>query len=513
MPTDLPGRPTDAQLLGYAALIEGYGLECPAPRRLMAFAAVGQKITQRREGVDWTLLPRSANYRLPADLIEHLGTALKHEGVDLRVLYRLFQRDVSADLARFVGSNRGGLYTRRAWFLYEWMTGRRLDVPDVAGVQYVPVLDPGRYVGRRHPARSVRHKIDDNLTGVPGFCPLVRRTERLAEDRTTLLAAEARDVMARADPATLRRAVSFMLLNESKGSFGIEGETPPRDRLERWGRLIADAGGIELSVASLEALHRSLFDPRRQRFVTYGLRRTAGFVGRHDPRDQTPVPDHISANPDDVRPLLDSLLEAFELLKRSGYDPVLTAALIGFGFVFIHPFQDGNGRLHRFMFQKALVDTGFNPDGVVLPVSAAILEDLAGYRAALEDYSVPALSSIEWEPTNDGNVRVRNDTAYLYRYFDATRQAEYLFDRVERTVRFALPAELEYLHRFDEAKRRLAQIIDMPDRLASLFIQFCAQNGGRLSARKKQDFFADLEPDTLAVMEDAVRASGVGDTL
>src|SRR3546814_15684753 len=87
-----------------------------------------------------------------------------------------------------------------------------------------------------------------------------------------------------------------MLLNESKGSFGIEGETPPRNRLERWGRLIADAGDLELSAASLEALHRSLFDPRRQRFLTHGLRRIAGFVGRHDPRAQTPVHDPISAN-------------------------------------------------------------------------------------------------------------------------------------------------------------------------------------------------------------------------
>src|SRR3546814_3825835 len=89
------------------------------------------------------------------------------------------------------------------------MTGRRRDVPDTAGVQYVPALDPDRYIGRRRPTRSVRHKIDDNLTGVPGFCPLVRRTDRLAEDRIAGLAAEARATMAGADPATLHRAVSF----------------------------------------------------------------------------------------------------------------------------------------------------------------------------------------------------------------------------------------------------------------------------------------------------------------
>lgn len=509
MPLELPGRPADAELLGYSALIELYGLNCPPPRRLTAVAAVGQRTSERRDGVDWLLLPRSANYRIPAQPIEHLGAALKHEGVELRLLSQLFECGVEDALASFIAARPAGLYTRKAWFLYEWMTGRRLDLPDLQGAPYIPVLDATQYIGRRRPVRSVRHKVSDNLTGVPGFCPLIRRTERLAEDRIACLADEARAVVSNADPAVLRRAVGILLLNESKGSFGIEGETPPRNRLERWGRLIAEAKELRLSVQELERLHRTLFEPG-QRFVTYGLRTVDGFVGRHD-RDGTPIPDHVSARPEDARLLLDRLLTTFDLLKRDRYDPVLTAAIIGFGFVFIHPFEDGNGRLHRFMIQKALVDMSFNPEGVVLPVSAAILEDLPGYRAALEDYSTPTLAAIEWEPTPQGNVRVQNDTAYLYAYFDATRQAEYLLDRLERTIRYELPAELDYLHRFDDAKRRLAQVIDLPDRLASLFIQFCVQNGGVLSEGKRAAYFDGLADDKLASMEAAVQASGISD--
>ena len=507
---ELSGRPAETQLIGYAALIEHYGLTCPTPRRLTAFAAVGQRITQRREGVDWLLLPRSAGYRIPGRPIEHLGVALKHEGVDLRLLDRLFQNDLADELAAFVEENKRGLYTRRAWFFYEWMTARRLPIGDLDAAQYVPALDPNRYIVRRRSERSSRHKVDNNLPGVPGFCPLIRRTERLAEDRISGLAEEAKAVVSRADPAVLRRAVGFLLLNESKGSFSIEGEQPPRNRLERWGRLIAEAKDLRLTIASLETLHRSLFDPHDQRFVTYGLRTKDGFVGRHDPRDQSPVPDHISARPGDLASLITDMFSAFALMTSDGYDPLLSAAVLGFGFVFIHPFEDGNGRLHRFMFQKALVDLGFNPPGVVLPISAAILEDLQGYRAALEDYSAPTLDAIDWDATADGNVSVRSETAYLYRYFDATRQAEYLIDRVERTIRHSLPAELDYLQRFDDAKRRLAQVIDIPDRLASLFIQFCAQNGGTLSARKQEEYFAEITAGELSRMEAAVRASGIG---
>ena len=509
MPPVLPDRPSDAQLLGYAALIDAYQLDGPPPRRLTAIASVARNTTRLQGGIEWLLLPRNSGLRTSRTPIEHLGVALKHEGTDLRVLSRLFKQDITRDLADYVNANRFGVYTRRAWFLYEWMTGRRLTVEEPYGAQYVSAIDPTQYHART-PTRSPRHKIDNNLPGVPGFCPLIRRTERLSPDRIAALAADARAAVSGADPAVLRRAVGFMLLNESRGSFGIEGETPPRNRLERWGRIIAEARDVKLSISSLEDLQRSLFDPK-QAFVTYGLRRIGGFIGRHDGRDQIPVPDHVSARPEDLPSLLDGLLATYDLLKTHRFDPVLTAAILGFGFVFIHPFEDGNGRLHRFLLQKALADMGFNPEGVVLPVSAAILEDLPGYRTALEDYSAPTLPFIEWKSTPDGNVHVTNDTADLYRYFDATRQAEYLAGCIERTVRFALPAELQFLHRFDDAKRRIAGLVDMPDRLASLFIQFCVQNNGRLSARKRADVFPGLADGLVADLEKAIQDSGITD--
>ncbi|RYF50511.1 MAG: cell filamentation protein Fic [Cytophagaceae bacterium] len=511
MPTALPGRPDDAQLMGYAELIEIYGLDCPPPRRMTALAAVGQKTTTIRDGVEWVLLSRNANYRVPDEPIEHLAVALKHEGVDLRVISRLFQAEgVAGQLTEFIKKMPRGLYTRRAWFLYEWMTGEQLPLEDVHGVPYIPLLDQNQYIGRK-PTRHSRQKISNNLPGVPGFCPLIRRTERLNEGRIEALKSEAMETVAKADPATLRRATSFLLLNESKGSFGIEGETPPRNRLERWGRIIADAKDVTLSIPNLESLHRSLFDPKDQRFVVYNIRQKGGFVGRHDSRDQSPIPDHVSARDDDLNDLLNSLIQAYNVCVRSRYDAALTATILSFGFVFIHPFEDGNGRLHRFMIQKALADTQFNPEGVVLPVSAAILEDLPGYRAALEDYSSATLPYIDWQSTGDGNVRVTNATDYLYRYFDATRQAEYLLDRLERTIRFSLPAELEYLHRFDDAKRRLSHIIDMPDRLTSLFIQFCLQNAGKLSSGKRKEFFSVLSDKEVSELEGAVAAAGLID--
>ena len=204
--------------MGYASLIETFGLECPPPRRMTALLPIGQKRTEIREGTEWVLLPRNANYRVPDEPIEHLLVALKHEGVDLRVLSRLFTTPgMDRLLEGLIATNPRGLYTRRAWFLFEWMQGRSLDLPDVEGVPYIALLDPNQYIVRR-PNRSRRHKIENNLPGVRGFCPLIRRTERLNEERVSGLQQEALETVARADPATLRRATNFLILNESKAA-------------------------------------------------------------------------------------------------------------------------------------------------------------------------------------------------------------------------------------------------------------------------------------------------------
>ena len=70
---------------------------------------------------------------------------------------------------------------------------------------------------------------------------------------------------------------------------------------------------------------------------------------------------------------------------------MIAAAILAFGFVYIHPFEDGNGRIHRYLIHHVLAARGFNPPGVVFPVSAAILEQIDDYRRVLEElFAAPA---------------------------------------------------------------------------------------------------------------------------
>jgi Fic/DOC family len=506
MPIPLSDRPT-GEPIGYAALIEHFELTCPLPRRCTVIIPSGRRATMHRNGTEWVMIPKSASYRLPDSLMGHLDIAFKHEGIDLRVLHQLFQCDIEELITEHIRANSHGQYTRRLGAVYEWMTKRPLNLPEVYGVPYIPLFDTAKYLAPKG-RRLLKWKIELNVLGDPGlFCPVIRRTDRLTTERVERLREEAQTIVKNADPALLRRSVAFLLLEESKGSFSIEGEKPAHNRLERWGKTIASAGSVTLNSTSLVELHKTLMDPKA-RFVKYGLRTEGGWIGRRD-ASGNPQPDHISAPHEALDKLLEGLSVAYAYLVRSKFDPVLTAAAIGFGFVFIHPFEDGNGRLHRFIIQKALIDLKFNPAGIVLPVSAMILRDLPGYRQALEEYSTQIVPMVDWESTDVGNIRILNDPVYLYRYFDATRQAEFLLDQIECTIKTALPDELLFLERFDQAKKNIDSILDMPDHLVTLLISLCRQNKGKLSQAKHESHFSQLTDEEVTKIETIIADAGL----
>jgi hypothetical protein len=203
------------------------------------------------------------------------------------------------------------------------------------------------------------------------------------------------------------------------------------------------------------------------------------------------LPDHISARPEDLVSLVNGMV-AFDRTPAQDLDPVIAAAVLAFGFVYVHPFEDGNGRIHRYLIHHVLAERGFNPPGLVFPVSAAILDQMDEYRAVLEDYSGRLLPVIEWEPTARGNVEVTSDSADFYRFFDATKQAEFLYACVHRTIEKDLPYETNFLRRYDRFREQVEVIVDMPDRTIDLLFRFLRQNQGSLSERARSREFGGL---------------------
>ena len=485
--------PEPATLAGYATLIAEYGLKLPLPPRLAAIAERHHPSSTE----EWQMLtPRHA----PANTLgDQLEFALKWEGVDLSVLAALFSVVPEKEITDVIHRKPTGVYARRIWFLYEWLTGSELKIEDPGKVRAVKVVNPDQQFALVKGELSSRHKVIDNLPGTRAFCPMVRYTEVLDQYGAMGLDSLAREIIDRTHPDVITRAAAYLLLDDSKASFTIEGEHPSAQRAARWGQVIGEAGSRSLSVAELEELQRIVIGD--DRFLNLGLRREGGFVGSHDRTTLDPIPSHISARPDDLEDLVGGVVSYAERVLQSGVDPVIAAAVIAFGFVYIHPFEDGNGRIHRWLIHHALAHARYNPQGVVFPISAVILRNIDEYRSVLESYSRPLLPLIEWVPTPRHNVDVLNDTGDYYRYPDLTAHAEFLYRCVEHTVRIDLPYEVRFLAAFDKFTERVQEIADMPTHTIELLYHFLHQGEGSLSKRAKSKEFKDLTVEEVDYVE------------
>jgi hypothetical protein len=328
---------------------------------------------------------------------------------------------------------------------------------------------------------------------------MVFRTRTLDELESLNLAATARSAIAKVPKDILSRAAAFLLLKDSKSSYAIENEKPPHDRIQRWGRAIGEAGRHPMDFDELLRLQEMVIGDTR--FIHIGLRIEGGFVGEHDRATGMPIPAHISARPEDLASLVNGMFE-FDQGVAEKIDPVVAAAILAFGFVYAHPFEDGNGRIHRYLIHHILSRRGFNPPGMIFPVSAVILDRIDEYRSVLEDYSTRLLPCIEWTATSSGNVDVRNDTADFYRYFDATPHAEFLYSCVKRTIEVDLPKETRFLENYDKFCSGLDTMFEMPNRIKDQLFRFLHQNGGRLSKRALSKEFVKLSKGEVDEVEE-----------
>jgi len=485
--------PKGTRLAGWAALVQGLGLA--APVRAPSMVAEGHIRGSRRTEGGWTVFDK--RYWPGDKATDHLSFALRHEPIDLLILKRAFDAIPAGEMVAFIKAAPTGAFARRAWFFCETLTGTTLDIEDAETVTAVDALDPKAcFTGA--PRLSKRHRVRDNLLGRGDYWPIIRRTEELESFMGRGLAQKAAEIVGRPGTHLIARAASFLLLADSRASFEIEGERPPRNRLERWGRAVLQAGKNPLSLDELNRLHGVLIEDTR--FIKAGLRPDGVFLGERD-HNGDPLPEFIGARPEDLANLVAGMLAANERMRESDLDPVLQAAVTAFGFVYVHPYQDGNGRLHRCLIHHVLAAREFTPPGMVFPVSSVMLDRIDDYRKTLQGHSGPLMEFIDWRPTPKRNVEVTSDTADLYRYFDCTAEAEFLYSCVARTVEHDLPNEIDFLRRQDEAQSRIMELVDMPDRLAQDLLMFMRLNSGEIPKRRRKKEFAALTDEEAKQIE------------
>lgn len=485
--------PEKATLVGYGAVIETLRLPLPFPNKL---SLISEKRRSYEED-NWKVF--SSRNSFEDTLYKHLVFALKYEGINLLFFKKLFQAVSKEEITTLVQTEPTGQYSRKIWFLYEWLMQEQLPVPDLTIKNFIPLVDEEIQFASPITSNSSRHRIKNNLPGTVDFCPLIFKTQKLNQYIAENLSGKKNSYLNAVHKDVLQRASAFLLLKDSKASFTIEGENPTNNRAVRWGRAIGQAGSKPLDKEELLRLQQIVIE--NSRFLKMGFRDEGGFVGEHDRITGEPIPEHISAKWQDLDLLIDGLIATCKSIENTGFNAVLAAAKIAFGFVFIHPFVDGNGRIHRYLIHHILAKMQFAQQGIIFPVSAAILNHIDDYRIVLESFSHPLLDFIEWKTTKSNNVEVLNETIDYYRYFDATKQAEFLYDCVNDTIENVIPNEVNYLQKYDDMKRYLDDTFQMPDNTVALLIRFLEQNNGKLSKRALEKEFSALTEDEVKEIE------------
>ena len=461
------------EFAGYKWLSEEYGVAPVQPFRVRSIVGSARSSA---ESNGFTVKTYPAHYQPDATLSAHLTFALKYEGVDLDFLSRLFDVTGPEPIARWALEEPTGAYARRCGFLYEWFTNSILDGVADAGGNYVDLLDSSQYLTATVSDKVRRWRINNNLPGTRAFCPMVGFGEQGAADPAPLRA-EIDNMLDQFGLETIERAVSWLTIKESKASFAIESEGKEEDRIRRLARAMSThCGKIDsaLTEAGMLKIQREIMGAKMVG-TKLGIRQSPVFVG-HTNSIFEPVIDYLAPDHKIVAEMMEGL-RAFEQRTR-GQNPLLRAAALSFGFVYIHPLGDGNGRLSRFLINDILLRDGFLPARVILPVSAVISENAtrrAAYDTALEHLSRPLMATmnsvckfaatVQHEDGVESNLHVADWSRGLatWRYADLTFQSEYLVDVIRHSIVHGLRDEAVYLLRYDAARDSLKEIIEGRD--------------------------------------------------
>ncbi len=440
------------------------------------------------------------NYALKVDNpISHFEFALKYDDVQMNFFKAVLKSIPVKDIVEFIRSAPNFKYSRKIGFWYEFLTKERLPVEDRPTINYVDLIDSKRYFTGVI-IKNSRWRINNNLLGDVGFCPTIKKTNAILKVLAHDFSETLNKISKNYSPELLKRANNYLYKKETRSSYQIEKVEPSPDRIERFVSLLSNAGkndiGELFSEESLVKLQNQIVDPR---FAATGFCDFQNYIGQTT-WNYDEIIGYVCPPPELLSDLMIELSNT--AIKMEGVYPIVRAAAIAFGFVFIHPFEDGNGRIHRFLIHDILSRDNFLPSGMIIPVSAQMVNNMGLYDDALEAYSKPLMYMIKYTKNEEQELLVLNasEVEGYYRFPDLTIQTEYLCKVIETAVSYDLPNELNFLQNYDEAKGLMKQRVDMPDKLIDLFIRFTHQNKG-IFPKRRRNTFQMLKDDEIEALQ------------
>jgi Fic family protein len=438
-------------------------------------------------------------------LLSHLLFALKHEGINLQLLSQVLRKIPAEDMLVAITESPTGTYIRIACFLWEAFNKQELKgAPKVAGIA-VNLFDPKKYITGPN-IRNAKWRVDFNGLGSLDYCVTVERTERINSLLEVNILQRANEFLSKLGAVASDRAMSWAYLSETKSSFEIEHETPSATKAEAFVELLKKAHlttqldeeylvGLQNTVIT-NPLDRAFNYRHEQNWLSSPLRGAAGVT-------------YVPPPPEIVNELMKGLVD-FANDAPKQIDPLIAAAIVSFGFVFIHPFMDGNGRLSRFLFHHALCQSSLLQRGLLLPVSIAMKRNEDAYLAALKSFSEPARKCWEviWIDGDEYQMTFKSDDS-LYRYWNATACVEFGLEMAKQALEKDLKEETEFLAKYDLVYRAIDGQYDIRGKDLNTLILACMEQNGRISINRRKKFATTVQEEVFDAIEAAYLKLGI----
>lgn len=485
------------QPVGYNRLLQESTVKALPPAHLAEVRAV-----TRKELIEQTLAVPVSMAAAADDLLGHVLFALKHEGISLDILAQCLPLISEPQIRAAIDASPTSQYLRKAGYLWEYFTGQPIQrQSDSLRTAYVALFDPAQYITGAS-QKNNRWRVLFNGIGNLDYCITLRRTDALQALLERNLLQQATEFSESLPRDILNRALAWAYLHETRDSYAIEKESPSEDKASRFVHLLKQAHQprkldedyfVELQNAVINSPYAQAAAFRHQQnYLSNGLRGALGVT-------------YLPPAPELGRELMEQLMQLANQPPKE-LDPLLLASIVSFGFVFIHPFMDGNGRLSRFLFHQVLCQRGALKHGLLLPVSVALRQNEADYLATFQAFSEPARRF--WDVTfidEDQFAFDFNGHPALYRYWDATACAEFMLRATEQALERHLKEETLFLNRYDAIYRRIDQAFDIPNSILSRLVMFCLDQNGRLSQNRRKQYQHQVPDAVFDALESAWR--------
>ena len=433
--------------------------------------------------LSWYLKIKNNEILCSQDLINDFEKIFKKEIVDLKYLTLMvcyILENGRDELKKMIENFKAKEEVRKIWYLCEEYFDFKFDTEDlpiddkpvisVLNSKYQFTLDKKYY--------SRRHHVIDNILGNKYFSVTIALTEKLKKLLEYSIKNEINKTIYNFENYR-DRANSFIYKNDVKYSFSIEKETYIESKNTYFNKL-ACLNSFIFSKNELIKLQNNLVSDN---FKNQDWRAEQIYVGRtfqNFKYKQSESYDYVCPQPGDLESLMNGLIVLVnDLINRNSLNEIVTATIVSFSFVYLHPFDDGNGRLSRFLIHWVL----FKRLNVIFPISESILNRMKDYDCALEHFSNSIMNYIDFSMINN-SITVNNQTKDLYQNIDLTKQTEYLFDLISVSLT-EFKKEILFLYLFDNLKNFInLNNINLEDKWLKLIIN--AETFGKSKIKKSR---------------------------